>query len=279
MDSNSSCLEANPDISGLGVRLSFYIQTMALVLLAGRVLDKALESIWSLLGTSVGLTVSAIITAGKKELPLYQAIIVTNLMWLVNLAVFFALGAYGRHPRSLQHASVQYVAILQTYTSMGFILYLWAKAASFEPTSHAGRTIFIVLGIPTSATGDGRKIALVVVGTLLAGYVVVTLNFLRYHLRFLKTTLTSAFLRLFFTYDSEEDHMPPHHSDSKTAGHQHHLPQLSIDLHLNRLCSENSSWGFGQILALTVTVVPVFTTFSAFWKDGLKQKGLGSRKM
>jgi hypothetical protein len=106
---------------------------------------------------------------------------------------------------------------------------------------------------------------------LLAGYVVVTLNFLRYHLRFLKTTLTSAFLRLFFTYDSEEDHMPPHHSDSQTAGHQHHLPQLSIDLHLvtlvicfalpyaitvastevqirkNRLCSENSSWGFGQV--------------------------------
>lgn len=65
-----------------------------LVLLAGRSLEEALNSVWTLLGTSFGLTISALVTAVRNELPLYQAIIVTDLVWLANWAIFMALATY-----------------------------------------------------------------------------------------------------------------------------------------------------------------------------------------
>src|SRR5882672_3670617 len=100
MDSDTSCSEA-PDISGIGVRVAFYSQTVlcgeasnnpsaiqrlifGIVLLAGRSLSEALGSVWTLLGTSFGLTVSAIVTATNEALPLHQGIIVTYLVWLAN---------------------------------------------------------------------------------------------------------------------------------------------------------------------------------------------------
>ncbi|KAJ7911372.1 hypothetical protein B0H13DRAFT_579309 [Mycena leptocephala] len=313
-----SCQPANPDISGLGVRISFYLQTIALVLLAGRSLEEALNSVWTLLGTSFGLTISALVTAVQNELPLYQAIIVTDLVWLANWAIFMALATYNRHPRG-SHI-VQYAAIGQTYISMASILYLWARAGALELElgGQKGQTVFVVLFISTSAIGVGRRIALVMTTLLLIGYTVVAMLFLWRHRRSAepeggahhhhksRPRRTSNALPDALPLTRRASTPPPLSPPSApppmappplAGGAPTRLPpSLALDPHLiilslfiglpyvitvgstelqirfNKLCPENGFWGFGQILAMTVTIVPVVVTAQAFRKYGWKQR-------
>jgi hypothetical protein len=83
-------------------------------------LDEALNSVWTLLATSLGA--HGIYAHNSNEPPLYQAIIV----WLANCAIFMTLATHNRHPHG-SHA-VQYTAIAQMHISMVGILYLWARA-------------------------------------------------------------------------------------------------------------------------------------------------------
>ncbi|KAJ6779277.1 hypothetical protein DFH09DRAFT_1180077 [Mycena vulgaris] len=295
--SSIQCFEANPDISGLGVRISFYVQTIALVLLAGRSLDEALNSVWTLLGTSFGLTISALVTAVRDELPLYQAIIVTDLVWLANYAIFMSLATYNRHPRGSH--MVQYAAILQTYISMSCIFYLWSRAPELEAAfdSHTGKTMFVLLFVSTSATGTGRIVAIVVTSLLFIGYSVVATIFI-----YRRLTFRPSPEHLKLQPRRVSNPPPPASPMSASGAPRDHAagnrppPSLSIDPHLitlsfffgvpyvitvictelqidrNRLCSGNSFWGFGQILAMTVTIVPVVITVEAFRKYGWKQR-------
>ncbi|KAJ6622533.1 hypothetical protein B0H10DRAFT_888496 [Mycena sp. CBHHK59/15] len=292
------CLEANPDISGRGVRIAFYLQTLALVFLAGRALDEALSSVWTLIGTSFGLTVSALVTAVQNELPLYQAIIVTDLVWLAQYAIFMALATYNRHPHGSR--TVQYAAVGQTYISMASILYLWTRASSLEIDAHRGRTVFVILFASSSATGVGRTVALVMISCMVVIYSLLAFRFL--------SPFSSARSLLGHPENIQEPHeeqlamttipspAPDVEKDAAHAAGSRPPPALPFDPHLftltcffgipyvitvtctelqinrNRLCAENSFWGFGQILAMTVTVVPVFITVRAFRKYGLKQK-------
>jgi len=313
MSSNlNQCLPPNPDISGLGVRISFYVQTIALVLLTARSLDEALNSVWTLLGTSFGLTVSALVTAVRNELPLYQAIIVTDLVWLANWAIFMALATYNRHPRG-SHA-VQYTAIGQTYISMALILYLWARAPTLDAHFDVkGETLFVVLFKSTNATGAGRIIALVITAVLLVGYTVVGARFLsRRFSSAVRHPLESIKLRRLLSRGSTPSTLPQtqpspnppptpppqrsHPPQSGASAPTRLPPSLGVDPHLiilglfilvpyvitvgstelqiqrNQLCPDNAFWGFGQILAITVTIVPVVVTVQAFVKYGWKQR-------
>ncbi|KAF7304380.1 F-box domain-containing protein [Mycena chlorophos] len=345
VSSFAGCLEANPDISGLGVRISFYLQTLALVLLAGRSLEEALSSVWTLLGTSFGLAISALVTASQGQLPLYQAIIVTDLIWLANFAIFMALAAYNRHPRG-SHV-VQYCAIVQTYVSLGCVLFLWDRAGRLDGNGSGagannstavseGNTVFVVLFVDTKAEGAGRTVALVMTSLLLAAYSGVAALFL-----WKRLPSTIPFLRRKTTNSSvsppptnpalappQPTLAPPpssarsassatsgvpssrhrsrrHHRDHRHSSHSAAAapPSLPLDPHLSVLtllfllpyiitvaCTEmqlvrndfcsggnsngtsNNAWGFGQILALTVTIVPVVITGQAFREYGLKQR-------
>ncbi|KAJ7241501.1 hypothetical protein B0H12DRAFT_1133580 [Mycena haematopus] len=298
----NQCLPPNPDISGLGVRISFYVQTIALVLLTARSLDEALNSVWTLLGTSLGLTISALVTAAGNQLPLYQAVVVTDLIWLANWAIFMALATYNRHPRGSH--TVQYSAIGQTYISMSCILYLWARAPMLDAefAGAQGETVFVVLFTSTNATGAGRIIALVVTTLLLIGYSVVAALFIWRRLSGTprnKPKLTSISLRRRGSTGSTSPQLPqpPPPSNLYPRLVPSRLPpSLALDPHLiilglvslvpyiitvgstelqirrNQLCPDNAFWGFGQILAMTVTIVPVVVTVQAFRKYGWKQR-------
>jgi hypothetical protein len=74
---------ANPDISGIGVRLSFYIQTFVGILLVDR--DSNASDVWTFIATSFGLTISAIVQDAQKQLSLFQALQVSNLVWSVSV--------------------------------------------------------------------------------------------------------------------------------------------------------------------------------------------------
>ncbi|KAJ7445110.1 hypothetical protein FB451DRAFT_1568236 [Mycena latifolia] len=290
--SSENCFEANPDISGLGVRISFYIQTICLVFLAGRSLDEALNSVWTLLGTSVGLTISALVTAAEDSLPLYQAIIVTDLVWLANYAIFMALATYNRHPRGSH--TVQYAALAQTYISMATILVLWARAPSDQ---HADETVFIVLFISTPAAGKGRIVALVMTSLLLVGYSAVAYYFLWRRITYRPKPVNVPLVQAPATPVTPVPAPPPSpRVPASTSGANRPPPSLMVDPHLitlsfffglpyvvtivstelqiarNPFCPGNSFWGFGQILAMTVTIVPIVPTIKAFRRYGLRQR-------
>ncbi|KAJ7061639.1 hypothetical protein C8F01DRAFT_1137988 [Mycena amicta] len=318
---SSTCLEANPDISGLGVRISFYLQTLALVLLTGRSLEEALSSVWTLLGTSFGLAISALVTATQNQLPLYQAIIVTDLIWLANFAIFMALAAYSRHPRGSY--VVQYCAIAQTYVSMGCVLYLWARAKELDGVGRGDdKTVFVVMFAGVSATGMGRTVALAITTVLLAAYSGVAWLFLWRHVPHSLapesrkhssppatqlTPLPSALApppssarspsTTTRTHRFRISRTPHIHGSSASSATAAAPPSLSIDPHLailtilfllpylitlicaelqigrNDVCpSESNSWGFGQVLALTVTIIPVVITVQAFRRYGWSQR-------
>lgn len=99
---NSACSEGqqnNPDISGVGVRISFYLQTIFLgacstlqrhfktylilhpVLLIDRSWEDAPSALWTFIATSFGLTVAAIAQVRNQSLSFFQALQVSNLVW------------------------------------------------------------------------------------------------------------------------------------------------------------------------------------------------------
>jgi hypothetical protein len=91
---SSKCYEANPDIAGVGVRVSIY--TQALLSFAPAMFasvdghvdsdeEELLQTIYvNLLLTACALLVSAFIQAATFGLGLYHALIVLNLSWIVN---------------------------------------------------------------------------------------------------------------------------------------------------------------------------------------------------
>lgn len=212
---------------------------------------------WTLLGTSFGLTVSAIVTAANEALPLHQGIVVTYLVWLANFSLLMCLASYARHPHPSK--TTQLFAILQTYFSTACTLYLWVKAPSFGSKSHIAftdQTVFVVLFYSTSAVGHGRIVALTVVAAMILGYSILVFAFLA--------------RRLWSAQGSKQAHntVPPH---SPAQHRDRLLPALPVDPHLltllgifsipyliavtcielqlvrNSFCSRNSSWGFGQV--------------------------------
>lgn len=113
-----SCLgqAVNPDISGIGVRLSFYLQNFLLgetfafdgllellltnfaVILVDRSWQDATGALWTFITTSFGLTLSAMIQAKQGQLSLFQALTVGNLVWC-------AVNFFGKHTASPRNYS------------------------------------------------------------------------------------------------------------------------------------------------------------------------------
>ncbi|KAG6879488.1 hypothetical protein C0992_002211 [Termitomyces sp. T32_za158] len=139
----------NPDISGVGVRISFYLQTFLLgelhgmdyytkplstiaVLLVDRSWQNAPVALWTFIATSAGLVLAAIII--RDQLTLFQGLQVSNLVWLANFGTFFALASYSqqkaesRKEKDSRHGyddKVKFGAMAQSLVSMALTLYMW----------------------------------------------------------------------------------------------------------------------------------------------------------
>ncbi|KAJ3555427.1 hypothetical protein NM688_g2588 [Phlebia brevispora] len=150
-------LTVNTDISGIGVRVSFYVQTLLLVLLGDRSWQDAPSALWTFIATSFGLTVSAISQARSGALSFFQALQVTNLVWLANFGAFLALASFSRHRRhekasgetkkrknkkqdkkqlrAMFHAltanTMKIAATCQTLFTMALTMFTWARPNAF----------------------------------------------------------------------------------------------------------------------------------------------------
>ncbi|KAI0785044.1 hypothetical protein C8Q75DRAFT_777173 [Abortiporus biennis] len=170
-DSLCQGLAVNPDISGIGVRLSFYLQNFFLVILVTRSWEDAPGALWTFIATSFGLTIAAIGQARHRQLSFFQVLQVSNLVWMANFGTFLALASYSRlramddkvrkerkklkldseegrtqETNSADNAKqiledkekkpkpdrvVKFFAMIQMYFSIGLTLYTWTHPDAF----------------------------------------------------------------------------------------------------------------------------------------------------
>ncbi|KAK7695290.1 hypothetical protein QCA50_002480 [Cerrena zonata] len=193
MDSPFDCKQGqsvNPDISGIGVRLSFYLQNFLLVLLVDRSWEDAPSALWTFTSTSCGLTIAAIVQARSGQLSFFQALQVSNLVWMANFGTFLALASYSRHRERHEEEEeqitdkskktqaqnwVKVVAMFQMFFSMSLTFYTWSRTDVFNQDHCAQFVKYVAFfAVDFPALTSGKKLGLSATALLTFGYLLVT---------------------------------------------------------------------------------------------------------
>jgi len=156
------------------------------LLLVDRSWQDAPIALWTFIATSAGLTIAAIVQSQKENLTLFQALQVSNLVWLANFGTFFALASYSRqkaasrkdtNSRRAPDYKVRFGAMAQSLVSMALTLYMWASARTFGPLSECSYLVkYVFFVIQVRATEVGRIASLVITSTLTVSYLLITLQ-------------------------------------------------------------------------------------------------------
>ncbi|KAJ6575270.1 hypothetical protein B0H19DRAFT_635096 [Mycena capillaripes] len=195
MESCDNYATTNPDIAGIGVRVSFYLQTFLLVILVDRSWQDAPTALWTFIATSFGLTIATIVQhQSGTQLTLFQGLQVSNLVWLANFGTFVALASYSRQ-KAASHKepnatrggadyNVKFGAMLQTLLSMTLTIYMWSNAETFGSMPECSHLVnYMVFAIKAPAVGAGKIVGLTASSILTAAYVLITLHELRSYRR------------------------------------------------------------------------------------------------
>ncbi|KAJ3829853.1 hypothetical protein F5880DRAFT_1519691 [Lentinula raphanica] len=194
-----ACRLSDSDISGIGVRSSFYAQSFLLVILVDRSTD-ASTSLWTFTATSFGLTIAALVQYVKQQLSLLEALQVSNLVWMANFGIFVALASYSRHKRNTRRKNrrnksksvvaargkperghetdygVKTASMVQTVVSMAFTLYMWAKPETFEPSQCLNTVSYVLFVWRIPVRTSGRIVGLIFSAILSCVYIAITLH-------------------------------------------------------------------------------------------------------
>ncbi|KAJ6559742.1 hypothetical protein B0H19DRAFT_945256, partial [Mycena capillaripes] len=111
MSFNSTCIPAEPEISGIGVRAAIYAQNLLSFIPAisalsdGEVAPYELEAVkdqsTTILITAFGILISAMVQAQTLGLPNFHANIILNLSWMNNTNTFIYFLLYVQHKSQL----------------------------------------------------------------------------------------------------------------------------------------------------------------------------------
>ncbi|PFH45914.1 hypothetical protein AMATHDRAFT_51390 [Amanita thiersii Skay4041] len=176
--STCSQIPANPDISGIGIRINLYVTTLLLALVPNTPLTAPLLSVLtSNAGISgAALLITALIETGKHQLSLYHAIFIIHALFFLGINI----SPTGKYRGNLT-ARVLFSMIL-TYGLLllfaGYAFYIWATAPKFGLASECNDQIkYIVLfAIKVRATvGWLRKLWMAGLGITLSLMIVLPL--------------------------------------------------------------------------------------------------------
>lgn len=167
----------NSDISGIGVRVSFYLQTLFLAVLCTRSesLDEIVGSMYTLLSTNMAMAVTGLILGLKPtpEISLHDALIVFYLLYLSWTTVVFSLPSCNRLPGSTK--VVKTVSVIQSYTLFAFALALIILAPKFGNHPECNRNAVLVLFRPFKVFNAGRILGFISIGLVVLMYTVMTI--------------------------------------------------------------------------------------------------------
>ncbi|KLO09387.1 hypothetical protein SCHPADRAFT_943680 [Schizopora paradoxa] len=167
----------NTDISGIGVRISFYVQTLILVLLTvcSEYLDDVEVSLLTLSVTNMAMVVTSLILGfqSNPQITLQDGIIVFYLLAMSWVAVIFSTTGYIRFKKNKN--VMKFLAVFQCYFLLLSALVFLAKSDSFGSSPTCNSEAMVVLFRPFRMIHVGRNAGLVVVVFALVGYSVLTI--------------------------------------------------------------------------------------------------------
>ncbi|KLO17533.1 hypothetical protein SCHPADRAFT_994226 [Schizopora paradoxa] len=168
----------NTDVSGIGVRISFYLQALFLSLLSARSgsLDEITDSLYTLVATNMAMAVTSLILGFKEnpEISLQDGLIVFYLLAMSWVAVFFSLPSYNRFIKS--DNVLKYLSVFQSYLLFAFALAILVKGDSFGSSPECNSEALVVIFRPFSAIHGGRVVGWITVSIALLFYTFLTVS-------------------------------------------------------------------------------------------------------
>ncbi|KAJ7745622.1 hypothetical protein B0H14DRAFT_2637098 [Mycena olivaceomarginata] len=167
----SSCAHAlNSDISGIGVRISYYLQTLFLGCLSVRSgsLDGIAGALYTLMATNTAMAVTGLI------LGLKLAVIMMYLLSMGWITVIAALASCSR--LSDETNILQLFSVIQSYVIMSFAFAVLLKAPSFGENADCNQEAVAVIFRPFSALRHGRIFGCCTIGLMFATYTITTVR-------------------------------------------------------------------------------------------------------
>ncbi|KAF7303414.1 hypothetical protein MIND_00569900 [Mycena indigotica] len=173
----------NTDISGPGVRLSFYLQTLFLSCLFARSeqLDEITGALYTLLSTNTAMAVTALILGFQPHpaISYHDALIVLYLLTLSGLAVFLILPSFNKFPAASR--TLRYFSVVSTYAILALIFAVLVTAPAFGAAPDCNHLAVIALFHPISGLRAGRVAGLVLAGLFALLYTGLLINDWRVH--------------------------------------------------------------------------------------------------
>ncbi|KAJ6610287.1 hypothetical protein B0H10DRAFT_2061047 [Mycena sp. CBHHK59/15] len=148
----------NTDISGMGVRVSFYLQTVFLGCLSARSTspEEVTGALYTLLATNTGMAVTAFILGFKSrpEISLHDALVVFYLLYISWVTVYFSLPANTRFTGKVK--MLHLCSVIQSCILFAFAFAMLSTATKFGSTPECNRNAVVVLFRPFVALDVGR---------------------------------------------------------------------------------------------------------------------------
>ncbi|KAF7343072.1 hypothetical protein MVEN_01737600 [Mycena venus] len=174
----------NTDISGIGVRVSFYLQTLFLGCLSARSvsLDEITGAFYTLLATNTGIAVTALILGFKStpEISFHDALVVSYLLYISWVTVLFSLPSsarFGNKPGDVKILKIlHFCSVIQSYAVFAFAFAMLATAPTFGSTPECNPNALVVLFRPFSALNAGRILFCVLAGLVCIAYTALLVN-------------------------------------------------------------------------------------------------------
>ncbi|KAJ7261941.1 hypothetical protein C8J57DRAFT_1335838 [Mycena rebaudengoi] len=173
----SSCVHAlNSDISGIGVRISYYLQTLLLACLSVRSgsVDEISGALYTLMATNTAMAVTGLILGLKPnpEITFEDAVIMVYLLSMGWITVLASLAFCNR--LSDKTKILQLVSVIQGYVILAFAFAVLATAPSFGQSPQCNHEAVAVIFRPFAALQQGRVLGWCLVSLMLMGYTAMT---------------------------------------------------------------------------------------------------------
>ncbi|KAJ6570327.1 hypothetical protein B0H10DRAFT_2108502 [Mycena sp. CBHHK59/15] len=160
----------NTDISGIGVRVSFYLQTLFLSCLSARSgsLNEITGALYTLIATNTAMAVTALILGLKPtpEISFHDRCILSSVA-ILGYRIFLLAGM---RPFSRECQDTAFFSVVQSYTIFAFAFALLIKAKTFGNAVACNDHAVVVLFRPFSALKAGRTVCWVMTVLVAAGY-------------------------------------------------------------------------------------------------------------
>jgi len=166
----------NTDVSGIGVRISFYLQILFLACLSARSgsLDEITTSLYTLIATNMAMAVTALILGWKPnpEISFHDALVVFYLLFMSWFTVVFSLPSCRRFRTGTR--ILNFLSIVQSYAVFAFVFTMLIRARTFGSIPECNGHAVVVLFRPFPALNAGRIVGWIVIIIFVVIYTIVT---------------------------------------------------------------------------------------------------------